>query len=144
MPSCHHAFVKERTAAKIADLSWYGAFGYYFFAFLMAGALLGAAVGWIVGDPGDGAAIGSAVGLVCWFGLTVASFRQLRTYEGRRRRNPTAKTETASTSGLRGKVGRIVGRQTCVTAPRNARVRCPTADGHGYLSASRVPCSAMP
>jgi hypothetical protein len=49
-------------------------------------ALLGAAVGWLVGDPGDGAAIGSAVGLVCWLGLTVVSFRQLRTYEGRRRR----------------------------------------------------------
>lgn len=80
--------MKERAAVRIADLSLYGASGYYFFALLIGGALLGAAVGWLVGDPGDGAAIGSAVGLVCYLGLTVASFRQLRTYEGRRRREP--------------------------------------------------------
>lgn len=36
--SCHHAAVKERTAAKIADLSLYGASGYYFFALLIGGA----------------------------------------------------------------------------------------------------------
>jgi hypothetical protein len=67
---------------------WYGASGFYFYALLIGGALLGAFVGWLVGDAGDGAAIGSTVGLVCWLGLTVASFRQLRTYEGRRRREP--------------------------------------------------------
>lgn len=80
--------MKEHAASKIADLSWYGASGYYFFALLIGGALLGAAVGWLVGDPGDGGAIGSMLGLVSWSGLTVASFRHLRTYEGRRRREP--------------------------------------------------------
>ena len=80
--------MKRRTAAKIADLSVYGASGYYFFALLIGGALLGAAIGWLAGDPGAGAAIGSVVGLFCWSGLTIASFRQLRTYEGRRRREP--------------------------------------------------------
>lgn len=78
--------VKARTATRIADLSWYGASGYYFFALLIGGALLGAGVGWLVGDPGDGAAIGAVVGLVGYIGVTVASFRRLRTYEGRRRR----------------------------------------------------------
>lgn len=77
--------MKARTAAKVADLSLFGAWGSYFFALTYGGALLGAVIGWLFGNPGDGAWIGGVVGLVYWLGLTVASFRQLRTYEGRRR-----------------------------------------------------------
>ena len=69
----------------MADLSLFGTAGYYFYALLIGGALLGAALGWLVGNAGAGTSIGAAVGLVCWLGLVVASFRQLRGYEGRRR-----------------------------------------------------------
>jgi F0F1-type ATP synthase assembly protein I len=80
--------VKTRTSARIADLSLYGASGFYFFGLLIGGALVGAALGWLVNNPGDGSAIGGVVGLACWLGLTITSFRKLRKYEGRRRQGP--------------------------------------------------------
>jgi len=87
-PSDDNAAVKRRTSARIADLSLYGASGFYFFGLLIGGALIGAALGWLVNSPGDGSAIGGMVGLACWLGLIITSFPQLSKYEGRRRQGP--------------------------------------------------------
>lgn len=77
--------LSPKTTARIADLSLYGAGGYYFFGLEFGGALVGALVGLLVQRPGDGAVVGGIVGLATWVVLLVTSRRRLGRYVGRRR-----------------------------------------------------------
>ena len=77
--------MKESRAKHLSDLWSYGNSWLYLFTIMAIGALAGGLLGWTIGAPGDGAAIGIALGLLAWLGMVIAAHRQLSPYRGEHR-----------------------------------------------------------